>query len=451
MSTMGRDGSVYLFRHGEAMNNVQPDIIFGRGENVPLTDLGFEQSHQLGQILKSKGIIPDVVYSSGATRAHQTGESAMRALGLQIDIIKDDRLHEQHTGDWTGRVAKDIFTEETITQIEAAGKDFRSPNGESMNDVGGRMLNWLEDVGSVNAAKARTLFAFTHGGAIRSLLSYLGGWSHAETYETRPPNTSVTVLNKVDGLWMPGQVGMDPNKLDPVMLVPSEISFRLSENEKIKEHLESVIWFGSMRNQQDIHKESDYDVQIVLDEPSVELAGSISEILRDYPAVDLSIMYMKDIYDHNGNVIFHDGTKGIFFMYVLASGKVLYGRNVYKDAVSRLTLEDVKPSIEPTIREYLSRLRVMAIQSPGNTRQFKKYSLKLFKDLLVHSGTIPLEEMATIDNESARKVIELDNSFTKSAKEALERITDLESNYTDLEMASLLMEYEKMVEGMCNE
>lgn len=442
---------VYLFRHGEALNNVQGHLIGGRADEAPLVETGIEQAERLGETLLEKGLVPDEVYSSPARRARETGERALKAMGLEIPIIEDERLHEQATGDWTGRVAAEVFTEEQVREIELLGKDFRSPNGESMNDVADRMQAWIESLSDGPAHNPRTVFAFTHGGAIRSLASGMLDWSHAQTYQTRPDNTSVSTFKQVDGLWQPEHIGLSAAELDVEKGVPAEISSRLASKELVREHLQSVIWFGSLRNNQDIHGKSDYDVQVILDAPSPDLAAQIGEVLRDYPEVDLSIMYLKDIFDQECKMIFQDGTKGPFFMYVLGAGKVMYGRNVYAEAVQNLTLDDLKPAILFTMREYLSRLRVMAAQSPHDTSKFKKYSTKLFKDTLVYTGARPFEEMTGITNADACEEITQFHSFSQESIKALGAVMDYENNFTVEEMSHLLNDYEQIIDRICNE
>lgn len=233
--------------------------------------------------------------------------------------------------------------------------------------------------------------------------------------------------------------------------LPKEITSRLIADSLVKTNLKSVIWFGSVRNNQDVHTRSDCDLQIVLDKPSYKLAVAINTILEDYPSVDLSIMYMQDIYSQNGDVIFHDGTKSFFFMYVLASGEVLYGENVYDSIVDKLSLKDVRPSLLITIREYLSRLRVMAIQQTNDTFSFKKYSLKLFKDILVYIGEKEVENISSITNKVAENGIKRLYSFSKESLAALVDITRYDKNYTREEMAYLLTDYEEIVERLCNE
>lgn len=206
---MKYSAEVFLFRHGEARNNIDAHLITGRGDNVPLTPLGVEQAERLGRSFRELGILPDVIYSSPALRARSTAELALKSMGIAKDLIIDERLHEQHTGDWTGRLAKEIFTKEQISKIEAKGKKFKSPNGESMDDVGSRMYEWLDD-----NSNSGTVFGFTHGGAIRCLASELLDWTHAQTYQTQPGNTSVSIFRKKpEGVWEVHEIAIDAREL----------------------------------------------------------------------------------------------------------------------------------------------------------------------------------------------------------------------------------------------
>lgn len=233
--------------------------------------------------------------------------------------------------------------------------------------------------------------------------------------------------------------------------LPYELCSQLVAHPKIQPHLESIIWFGSIRNNQDIHKESDYDIQIILIAPVYELTLAINSVLKQYPEVDLSIMYLQDILSEDKSVIFHDGTKSFFFMYVLAAGEILYGRNVYANIIRSLSLEDSKPSLLITVREYLSRLRVMAAQSPNDTQKFKKYSLKLFKDILLYKGLIPLESITSITNDSAyTKILKL-HIFSKESITALKEITNYEKPFGEIQLAALLQDYEAIIKEISNE
>jgi broad specificity phosphatase PhoE len=201
---------IYLFRHGEAANNVMDNYIAGRSNHLSLTEKGIDQSRQLGRALLKTGFNPDLIYSSPAKRARQTAYYAALELSTPtVKIINDDRLQEQDTGQWTGRVATDIFTETTLAAINQQEKDFRSPGGESFNDVGARMFDWLEEQDS-----DRQIAAFTHGGAIRCLASYIKNWSHERTYKTQPSNTSVSLLTKENGEWQVQYIGKNTEEIE---------------------------------------------------------------------------------------------------------------------------------------------------------------------------------------------------------------------------------------------
>lgn len=234
-------------------------------------------------------------------------------------------------------------------------------------------------------------------------------------------------------------------------LVRNEVCRRLLDDEIVKAALESIIWFGSVRNDQDVHMKSDCDLQIILDKPTYDVVVRMNKILEDYPDIDLSVMYLQDIFDHNGKVIFHDGTKGLFFIYVLAAGHILYGRNVYGEIIDQFTLEDLRPSLLVTVREYLSRLRIMAIQSPDDTLSFKKYSLKMFKDLMVYRGSVPYRDISKITNDAALADALATYRFRALSRTAIPHVTQYEEHFSREEMASLLCDYEVIIESVCNE
>jgi hypothetical protein len=228
-------------------------------------------------------------------------------------------------------------------------------------------------------------------------------------------------------------------------IVHIELCYRLLGVHIIKKHLESVIWYGSASKGQDIHPRSDCDMQIILNEPSYDATIELNVILEDYPYVDLSIVYLKDIYDKNGQVVFQNGTKGLFFIHVLAQGKVLYGKNIYKNIADRLGLSEIKPSLVFTIREYLSRLRIMATHNPNDTLRFKKYSLKLLKDILIYKGVISLDEISQVTYEDTYKKTKNSFNFDSKTNLIFSKITDFSSNFTKEDMATLLSNYESIV------
>lgn len=229
---------------------------------------------------------------------------------------------------------------------------------------------------------------------------------------------------------------------------PTAICDRLLRSAAIVESLVAVIWIGSMSRTQDLHDGSDFDIQVIMERPDRDALLALGEVLRDYRSVDLSVMYLGDIVDEHGNVDFQDGTKGAFFIYVLEAGIVLYGTNVYSELLGSVQLEDVKPSLRFTIREYLARLRVMAVQGIDDAI-FKKYSLKLFKDILAFTGDLSLRQMVCISNADTVTRIRSAYGFEVATDALLSTIARYGEAYTPTERVALVLEYERMVEASC--
>jgi hypothetical protein len=231
-----------------------------------------------------------------------------------------------------------------------------------------------------------------------------------------------------------------------VKSVHIEIAEKLVSNVNIRIHLESIVWYGSTSKGLDMHPRSDCDIHVVLDKPDYLTTINLSKILENYPNIDLSISYLKDIISHDNKLIFQNGTKGLFFLYVLSSGNILYGRNIYKDMIINLDLNDIKPSLLFTIKEYLSRLRIMAIRNPNDSLKFKKYSLKLLMDILVFHGNITPEKLVDLSYEKTIEQSKIFLSFSKKSINYLEQLNDFSEKFTPNQMISLLSEYESIVD-----
>ncbi len=94
-------------------------------------------------------------------------------LGIDPARIETDaRLSEIDVGDWAGLTEEDIEAA-SPGALDGAGRDdwiFRSPGGESYEDVAGRVGAWLAD-----AASHERLIVVAHGFTGRLLRSlYLG-------------------------------------------------------------------------------------------------------------------------------------------------------------------------------------------------------------------------------------------------------------------------------------
>lgn len=203
---------LYLIRHGESEMNTTAHLIGGRSNETPLTQRGVEQARQLGMYFLANNIIPSHIFTSPAVRTIQTAESTLTAMNLAATPIVADEIQEMDQGDYVGRLRTDVYTPEVLREIDQQGKDFKLPGGESMNDVGERMLRWVDSNVPVGTdSEPKRTFVFGHGVAIRTLTSKIHDWDHAKTFGSITENTSFTVFLHQDNHWQLETLGATPH------------------------------------------------------------------------------------------------------------------------------------------------------------------------------------------------------------------------------------------------
>jgi broad specificity phosphatase PhoE len=203
---------LYLIRHGESRMNINSHLIGGRSNETPLTERGIEQSRLLGRYFAENAIIPSHVFASPAVRTLQTARYVLGAMELSVDPIVAEDIQEMDQGMHVGRDREDVYTPAILQAIDEQGKDFKLEGAESMNDVGMRMLRWIEmNVPILNAMDVNRTFVFGHSVAIRSLVSTMHNWTHRQTLEAATENTSFTMLDDESGKWGLNQFGAAPH------------------------------------------------------------------------------------------------------------------------------------------------------------------------------------------------------------------------------------------------
>ena len=203
---MSRKVRLLLARHGETVANVNAHIVSGRSNETPLTPRGNGQAEQLGLFIATQGIRPREAYASPAVRTRDTGRTALRAAGLELELQLADELQELDQGEWVGRPRAEVYNTVTVAEIERLGKDFHAPGGESMNTVGDRVFDWAQTAIPPDdeldwSDGDPTFIAFTHGVAIKCLASRLEDWTETQTYQTPIDNASLSEFVRIDGQW----------------------------------------------------------------------------------------------------------------------------------------------------------------------------------------------------------------------------------------------------------
>ena len=108
------NGKLILVRHGQSQWNESNQ--FTGWVDVDLTEKGEAEAVNAGKLMKEKGILPDIVFTSLLRRAIRTANIALNAADRHwIPVVRDWRLNERHYGALQGlnkAETKDKYGEE---------------------------------------------------------------------------------------------------------------------------------------------------------------------------------------------------------------------------------------------------------------------------------------------------------------------------------------------------
>ena len=143
--------TLLFVRHGQTDWNAKR-LIQGRTD-IPLNETGREQAKTQAAALAGRAI--DIIYTSPMLRAREMAEIINQPLGLPLRF--DDRLVERCYGDFEG------------TDPECSHSEFERAllqnGGESLAELHGRVLRFLEDITAAHAGQ--TVLVVAHGGVGR--------------------------------------------------------------------------------------------------------------------------------------------------------------------------------------------------------------------------------------------------------------------------------------------
>jgi probable phosphoglycerate mutase len=191
--------TLYFARHGQTEANLAKR--FSGKKDTPLTALGREQAHEVGQVLKRElGVKPDIAFvASPLARARTTMEIARTVLKLPpAGYSTDTRIQEIDLGRW------DQLTEAQARALDPAYYDRRATDkwnvpalgGEDYEDVATRLLAWVADL------QADT-FAVSHGAATRILRGLFAGLDAARMSALPEPQGVVFRVRGGDVVQLP--------------------------------------------------------------------------------------------------------------------------------------------------------------------------------------------------------------------------------------------------------
>ena len=190
--------TLILVRHGQSEWNLANR--FTGWWDVDLTDKGVEEARAAGRLLKDKGVLPDIAFTSLQTRAIRTLNLALEECGrLWIPVTKDWHLNERHYGGLTGLDKQQTRDKHGDEQVHIWRRSFDTPPPpmepgseydpgadpryegidvpytESLKLTIERVLPYWEEHILPQLTGERTVIISAHGNSLRALVKHLSG------------------------------------------------------------------------------------------------------------------------------------------------------------------------------------------------------------------------------------------------------------------------------------
>jgi 2,3-bisphosphoglycerate-dependent phosphoglycerate mutase len=212
-----------LIRHGQSQWNLENR--FTGWWDVDVTEKGTEEARAAGELMKAKGIAPDICFTSVQSRAIKTLNLALEAMGqLWLPVIKDWRLNERHYGGLTGLDKAETAAKHGDAQVKIWRRSFdippppleagsaydlasdsryagiAIPDTESLKDTIARVLPYYESAIVPELRAGKTVLISAHGNSLRALVKHLSDISDADITELEIPTGQPIVYELDDAL-----------------------------------------------------------------------------------------------------------------------------------------------------------------------------------------------------------------------------------------------------------
>lgn len=212
-----------LVRHGQSQWNLENR--FTGWWDVDLTAKGEEEARAAGALLKAKGMLPTLAFTSLQTRAIRTLHLALEAAGrVWIPETKDWRLNERHYGGLTGLDKAETAARHGDDQVKIWRRSFdipppvledgsefdlkadpryagiAIPSTESLKDTIARVLPYYETAIAPALRAGEVVLVAAHGNSLRALVKHLSGISDEEITGLEIPTGQPIVYELDDNL-----------------------------------------------------------------------------------------------------------------------------------------------------------------------------------------------------------------------------------------------------------
>jgi 2,3-bisphosphoglycerate-dependent phosphoglycerate mutase len=229
--------NLILLRHGESEWNAKN--LFTGWVDVKLSTKGEEEAKRGGELLKERGLLPDLVHTSLLRRAIQTANFALDACDRHwIPVRRSWRLNERHYGALQGKDKAQTLATYGVEQFKLWRRSYdvpppaisdddpysqaqdpryldlgnEMPKSECLKDVVARMLPYWESAIVPDLKAGATVLVAAHGNSLRALVKHLDGISDGEIAELNIP-TGIPLHYVLDANLKPTKAGeyLDPS------------------------------------------------------------------------------------------------------------------------------------------------------------------------------------------------------------------------------------------------
>jgi len=226
-----------LLRHGESEWNALN--LFTGWVDVRLSEKGIGEAKRGGQLLKERGLLPDIVHTSLLRRAIHTSQLALDEADRNwIPVKRSWRLNERHYGALQGKDKKETLAQYGEEQFQLWRRSFdvppppiddndkysqfgdaryadlgsSLPKTECLKDVIDRMVPYFQKEITDDLNTGKTVLVTAHGNSIRALVKHIDGISDGDIAGVNIP-TGIPLLYEFDENFKPVKKGGE--YLDP--------------------------------------------------------------------------------------------------------------------------------------------------------------------------------------------------------------------------------------------
>ena len=226
-----------LLRHGESEWNALN--LFTGWVDVRLSEKGIGEAKRGGQLLKERGLLPDIVHTSLLRRAIHTSQLALdEAERHWIPVKRSWRLNERHYGALQGKDKKETLAQYGEEQFQLWRRSFdvppppiddkdkysqygdaryadlgaALPKTECLKDVIDRMIPYFTGDVADDMNSGKTVLIKAHGNSIRAKVKHIDCISDEDIAGVNIP-TGIPLLYELDDNFEPIKKGGE--YLDP--------------------------------------------------------------------------------------------------------------------------------------------------------------------------------------------------------------------------------------------